>query len=216
MAPHLHFVFSANFTLFRQSVMSLHDIKIKIQTLGRFRISVNGTPVAEKWPDEMLKIFFCSLLSPLDLYFTWDRISRAMLSAPLTRTNKNALEGGYIRPLNSFLISELGFSPLVTNSEYIRIDQQNIHVDAHEFHDTVLDGLRLLSFGTHAAALEKFTRADVLYSGKYLPEISGKIIQNTRNYLESFYRTAVMDAPVFVNDSAHKSFKRRVRSVAHY
>ena len=92
------------------------------------------------------------------------------------------------------------------------IDQHYIHVDAHEFHNTVIDGLRLFSFGTHAAALEKFTRADLLYSGKYLPEMSGKIIQNTRNYLESFYRTAVMDASVSIRNSARSSYKRKVRS----
>jgi hypothetical protein len=61
----------------------------------------------------------------------------------------------FIRPLISFLITELGFSPLITGNEGIPIDQQGIHVDAHEIHRTVVKVLRLLSLGNHAAAYEK-------------------------------------------------------------
>jgi hypothetical protein len=50
----------------------------------------------------------------------------------------------------------------------------------------------MLSLGNHAAAFKKFSGAESLYVGSYLPGIPGKIIANTRKDLESFYRTAVM------------------------
>jgi hypothetical protein len=173
--------------------MKIPETPLEIRTLGRFSISVNGRLVATEWPDETVKVLFCSLLSPLDLYFTWDRICRSMLGVPATITSRHQLDETCIQPLNSFLIKELGFNPLIAGHEGIRIDLQGIHVDAHEFYSNVLEGLRLLSLAKHVAALEKFSRANSLYAGNYLPGIPGKIIENTRSDLESLYRTAVMD-----------------------
>jgi hypothetical protein len=173
--------------------MNIPDTKLQILTLGRFSISLNGKPVATDWPDETIKIFFCSLISPLDLYFTWDRICRSMLGVPETRTSRRKLEEALIRPLNSFLIRELGFTPLVAGLESIKINQQRIYVDAMEFHTAAVEGLRLLSLGNSGAALDKLDRAKTLYAGSYLPEIPGKIINNTRIELESLYQTAVLE-----------------------
>ena len=167
---------------------------LEIRTLGRFDIYVDGKPVAADWPDDTLKVFFCSLLSPLDLYFTWDRICRSMWDVPVTRSIRHRLDKMIIRPLGIFLINELGFNPLLAAPEGIRIDQQYIHVDAREFYSTALEGLRLSSLADHAAAREKFNQANALYTGSYLPGIPGKIIENARHDLEALYRTAVMDA----------------------
>lgn len=173
--------------------MNIPGTTLKIVTLGCFSITVAGKPVATDWPDETLKVFFCSLLSPLDLYFTWDRICRSMLGVPATRTSRRRLEEIFIRPLSSFLLKELGFNPLIAGHENIRIDQKRIHIDALEFHSSFVEGLRLLSLSNYAAALEKFSKANSLYAGSYLPGMSGKIIESTRKDLESFYRTAFMD-----------------------
>ena len=173
--------------------MNKHEYALEILTLGRFSVSVDKKTVAAEWPNEALKVFFCSLLSPLDLYFTWDRICRSIWNEPVTRTNRRRLEDTIIRPLNSFLIKELGFNPLITGTEGIRIDLVGIYLDSHEFYSTVVEGLRLSSLSNHAAALVKFSRANSLYEGGYLPGIPGKIIENTRNELEALYRTAVMD-----------------------
>jgi hypothetical protein len=194
--------------------MNKADTTLEILTLGRFSISVDGKPVATDWPDETVKVFFCSLLSPLDLYITWDRICRSMWGIPVTQTNRHRLEKIFIRPLKSFLIKELGFNPLIAGHEGIRINQQRIYVDAHEFHSTVVEGLCLLSLGNNAAALDKFSRADSLYAGSYLPGIQGKIIENARNELESLYRNAVMDAIPHVQNSGFSICNKKVSARA--
>lgn len=163
---------------------------LEILTLGCFSISADGKPVATDWPNETVKVFFCSLLSPLDIYFTWDRICRSMWDIPVTQTSRRRLEEIVIRPLNCFLLKEFGFNPLVSGHEGIRVDQQRIHIDAHQFYRNVLDGLRLSSEANNTAAIEKFSRANSLYSGNYLPGIPGKIIENTRHDLESLFITA--------------------------
>jgi hypothetical protein len=173
--------------------MGTPDIRIRIQTLGRFSISVDGMPVATEWPNEMIKVFFCSLLSPLDLYFTWDRICRSMLGVPVTRASRHRLDELIIRPLIDFLIKEIGFNPLVAGKEGVFIDQKHINVDAHEFYETVLEGIKLQSGADTTAALAMFSRADALYTGTYLPDFAGKIIENARHDLESLYQTAVME-----------------------
>jgi len=191
--------------------MDIADTTLEIQTLGRFSISVAGKYVATEWPDEMMKVLFCSLLSPLDLYFTWDRLCRSVWGVPATPTSRRRLVETFIRPLNSFLTKELGFNPLITGQEGIRIAQQRIHLDATEFHSAVVEGIGLLSLGDQAAALEKFNRATSLYSGSYLPGIPGKIIANTRIELESLYQTAVMDAMPLARNSGtlRQSMKNR-------
>ena len=164
-----------------------------IRTLGRFSVSSDGKTVATHWPDEAIKVFFCSFLSPLDLYFTWDRICRSFLNVPETRSSRRQLEELFIRPLNHFLLKELGFNPLIAGPEGIRIDLQGIHVDVFEFHNAVVEGITLMSLGNPGGAREKFSRADFLYAGSYLPGMPGKIIENTRLELESLYRSAVKD-----------------------
>lgn len=179
---------------------------LEIMTLGRFSISAEGKPVAEEWPDETLKELFCSLLSPLDLYFSWDRICRSMWGIPATRTSRRLLEESLIRPLNRFLIKEFGFNPLIIGYEGIQIDHKNIHIDAVDFHSAVVEGIKLLSLDDRAAAIEKLNQADSLYAGNYLPGMQGKIIANARNDLQALYRSAVME-------SVHKA---RVTSSLHH
>jgi hypothetical protein len=183
--------------------MNTPDTTLEIHTLGSFSITVNGKPVAKEWPNETVKTLFCSLISPLDLNFTWDRISRSMLGVPATLISRRRVEKLILWPLNSYLIKELGFNPLVADDEGIRFDQQGVYLDALEFYSTVLEGLRLLSLADHAAALEKFSMAGTLYAGSYLPGMPGKIIENTRNDLESLYRTAVLDGIQYSQTTKH-------------
>jgi hypothetical protein len=166
---------------------------LNIQTLGRFTITVDGRAVAIHWPDETLKIFFGSLLSPLDLYFTWDRICRCLLGVPETRSSRRQLDELFIRPLHHFLSKELGFNPLIIGPEGIRIDPQGIYLDVFEFHRAVVDGLNLMSLDDLGGARKKFSRANLLYAGSYLPGMPGKIIEHTRMELDSLYQTAVKD-----------------------
>ncbi len=173
--------------------MDIPAVILEIRTLGNFSISFQGKTVATDWPDEASKMFFCSLLSPLDQLFTWDRICRSMWGVPQTRTSKRLLEETVIRTLKGFFTRELGFNPLITEHEGIRLDLKRIHLDALEFHQAVVEGLSLLSLGNHAEALEKFNRADALYGGSYLPGLPGKIIANTRSDLESLHTTLLRD-----------------------
>ena len=167
-------------------------IKLEILTLGCFRITMDGKQVATCWPDETLKVCFCSLLSPLDLYFSWDRICRSLLGVPDSRQSRRQLEEDIVRPLKSFLITELGFNPLLTGSEYMSIDQRRIKVDAFEFHSSAVEGLKQMSQGNHAAAQQRLGRSRDLYAGSYLPDVDGKIIANTRKDLETLYQRVVL------------------------
>lgn len=174
--------------------MNTHDITLEIQTLGRFNIYAAGKAVTAAWPSEAIKVLFCSLLSPLDLYFSWDRICRSMLGVPATKNSRVQLDEDFIRPLEKFMTSIFGFNPVIKGPEGIRIDHQRIHVDAQTFQSTIVEGLRLMSVGDRDAARDKFSAADSLYAGSYLPGVAGKIIANTRNELESLYQTVIVEA----------------------
>jgi hypothetical protein len=166
----------------------------EIQTLGDFCISVGGKSVAAVWPNETLKVLFCSLLSPLDLYINWDRFCRSLWGTPASRSNMRRLDEIFIQPVNSYLVKEMGFNPIITERDGMRIDKSRIHLDAVEFYSAVIEGLRLLSLENNDAALEKFNRANLLYAGSFLPGMSGKIIENTRHALDSFHQISYMSA----------------------
>ena len=173
--------------------MANPDSIVSIQTLGSFNISVDKTTVAADWPDEATKVLFCSLLSPLDLNFTWDRICRSMWGVPESQDLKHILEETSLRTLNEFLMREFGFNPLIKGSDGIKMNHKRIYLDALEFYKTVLEGVRLFSLSDHVTAVERFNRANELYTGSYLPGMPGKIIENTRHDLESLYQTVVME-----------------------
>lgn len=170
--------------------MDKPDTTLEIRTLGCFSIYVDDELFTTDWPSETVQQFFCSLLSPLDLYITWDRLCRSTFEIPVSPTTKLRLEELFIRPLNSFLIKELGSTPLIASDKGIRINHSRLNLDAFNFNCTVLDGLKLLSLGSQQAAFAKFDQAKTLYSGSYLPGMPGKIIANTRKELESIYRIA--------------------------
>jgi two-component SAPR family response regulator len=164
-------------------------------------MTVGGIPVASDWPDETVKMLFCSLLSPQDRYVSWDRICHSMWGEPVTQVSRQHLEDIFFQPLKRFLITALGFNPLITGHEGIRVDHQRTRVDAFEFYTAATEGLRLVSCGSHAAAFEKFTRAKSLYNGIYLPGFTGKIITSTRNDLEALYLSAILDAMPLTRNS---------------
>jgi hypothetical protein len=173
--------------------MGVPGSQLEIYTLGRFSVVRDGKPVATEWPSETIKVLFCSLLSPLDLYFTYDRICRSLLGVPATRSSQRRLLEELIRPLGAFLLKELGFNPVMTGPESIRIDQRSINSDAFLFNRTALEGLMVMSLENHALARVKLKKAESLYVGCYLPGMTGKIIDNTRKELESLHRASLMN-----------------------
>jgi hypothetical protein len=93
----------------------------------------------------------------------------------------------------------------------LRFDQERIRLDALEFHSAAAGGLRLFSLDNHISALEAFTRAKALYVGNYLPDMSGKIISNTRDDLESLYLSAVIDGMPLAQNSRWPGCERRAK-----
>jgi hypothetical protein len=171
----------------------------------------DGVHFTAKWPDDTLKVMFCSLLSPLDPSVTWDRICDSVWGTPATPENRLRLEETIVQPLIGFLVRELGLNPFVAEDDGIRIDRQHIQLDAHEFHGTAVEGLRLWSHDNNSAAFEKFSRAKTLYSGCYLPAMAGKIVTNTRNDLESLYLSAILDAMPHTRNSGFLSGNKGTR-----
>lgn len=191
--------------------MGVPGSQLEIYTLGRFSIVRDGKPVATEWPSETIKVLFGSLLCPLDLNFSYDRICRSLLGVPATRTSQRRLLEELIRPLGSFLLKELGFNPVITGPESIRIDQRSINSDAFLFNRAATEGLMLMSLENHTLAREKLKKAGTLYRGCYLPGMAGKIIENTRKELESLHQAAVMNATCLL-DHNYCSQRTKARS----
>ncbi|HIJ97383.1 MAG TPA: hypothetical protein HPP94_16955 [Desulfuromonadales bacterium] len=189
--------------------MNISATTLDIRTLGGFSIFASGRPVAVDWPNETLKVVFCSLLSPLDISINWDRICRSLWDIPATEATRLRLEDVFIQPLTRFLIKELGCNPLIEDHEGIRIDLQRCNVDAHEFYLSAVEGFRLMSLSNYSEAHKRFRKADELYAGSYLDGLPGKIIAETRKDLESLYQTAVKEAMPRSSSSGSSAWQKR-------
>jgi hypothetical protein len=180
--------------------MKRSDPVVTITTLGRFCIHVNGKQVATEWPDEEAKIIFCSLLSPPVQFLDWGRLCRCLSGISAAPTDRQRVEEGSLRRLASFLTRELGFNPLITAEEGVRIDQRRIHLDARFFHDTVVEGFRHLLYGNEAAARDRFIKAYAIYGGEFLPGIGGNIVHKTRSELDDLFQEAVRGTRLLARD----------------
>lgn len=189
--------------------MNTSESLLEIQTLGCFKMSIDGRPVATDWPNETLKVLFCSLFSPLDLYITWERLCRSIWDIPATDLSRERLNELFVHPLNDYLIQELGYNPLIAGIEGVRIDQRRIRLDSYEFYIAAVEGFRLFSLGNNAAAFELFSHAKLLFSGTYLPGCNSKIINSTRTDLQSLYKTAVLNAMPLSRRSVWQGSERR-------
>jgi len=189
--------------------MNNSDTTLEIRTLGYLSISIDGKQVATDWPNDTIKTLFCSLLSPMDVHLSWDRICLTMWDIPDSRIVRNRLEELFIEPLNCFLIRELGVNPLISDDEGMTLDQQHIHLDALDFYRAAVEGNRLLANGNNSAATTMFRKADQLYTGIFLPRMYGTIIEKCRTDLEQLHRTVVKANRQNITDRGYSDCHKR-------
>lgn len=162
--------------------------ELHVRSLGGLALSQRGVAVTAPWPDKITKELFCSLLSPLDICITFDRLSRSLLGAPLTARTSERLEMA-IDSLIRFTSEEMGVSdPLLVTPDAVGFKGDSICIDAHQFFETALKGLSNLSKGEKGAALQHVCKAMDLYEGDFLPGMNSRIIVDTREELAGLHK----------------------------
>jgi DNA-binding SARP family transcriptional activator len=167
--------------------MTIHQYSLSVRTLGDFTITRDRKTVNVTWPDNAIKILFCSLLSPLDVSISRDRLCKALWNIPASAAGIGRLTSA-LGQLHDVMARTFGFSPIIVQDDGITLDYGKVYVDARDFHDTAISGFRNFAGGEIAAASHLFRTASMLYRGEFLPGMTGRIISATRNDLEDQYQ----------------------------
>lgn len=167
--------------------MTIHQYSLSVRTLGDFTITRDRKTVNVTWPDNAIKILFCSLLSPLDVSISRDRLCKALWNIPASAAGIGRLTSA-LGQLHDVMVRTFGFNPIVFQDDGITLDYGKIYVDARDFHDTAISGFRNFAGGETAAASRLFQAASMLYRGEFLPGMTGRIISATRSDLEDQYQ----------------------------
>ena len=161
--------------------------ELHVRTLGGLALSKRGVAVTAPWPDTITKELFFSLLSPLDVGITFDRLSRSLLGAALTARTRERLEMA-LDSLIRFSREEMGVcAPLVVTPDAVGFKEDFICIDAHQFFEAALNGLSNLSKGEKTSAFHYVCNAMNLYEGEFLPGMNSRIITNTREELAGLH-----------------------------
>ncbi len=163
--------------------MSIHQHNLFVRTLGEFTIVCATRPVTISWPDNATRLLFCSLLSPLDAAISRDRLCQTLWGIAATEAENRRLHATMGR-LQDVISGAFGINPFIISHEGFSLDAHKIQIDARDFHETAIAGLRQLSLGNKQSAHSFFQTAASLYRGAFLPGISSRIITTTRTELE--------------------------------
>jgi len=163
---------------------------LDVRTLGGFSLKFGEREITPQWPNDISKVLFCTLLSPLDEYTTMERLCRSLWDLPATR-NPGRRIAAMLEHLSCFLTDLTGINPLIVNEDRVGIDYRYVRVDAAQFYTHANDGTRQLMLGNRRAALVNFHQADRLYRGQFLPGMHNRVISSTREELEETYQVVV-------------------------
>jgi hypothetical protein len=170
--------------------MCVANEKLEIQTLGVISIKSGERLILAEWPDDLSKMLFCTLISPLEETITMEQLCSLLLNMPATQTPRRRI-AAKIDNLIEMFEAETGINPFLIENDQVGIDYLHVHVDAYEFYQYVQKGFRLTSNGDRHHALSNLQKADLLYYGKFLPGMFNSAINKTREELEKIHGLVV-------------------------
>lgn len=167
--------------------MSFHQHKLVVRSFGELTITRDTRPITISWPDKATHLLFCSLLSPLDASISRERLCQTLWGVAATESASRRLLAT-MGNLQDVIGGAVGINPFIISHDGFSFDHHKVQVDAHDFYETAIAGLRELSVGNRQAAHSYFHNAASLYRGAFLPGMAGRIITTTRTELDLQYQ----------------------------
>jgi DNA-binding SARP family transcriptional activator len=150
---------------------SLSRERLRIFSLGRFRVEGAGGPLSGDWleqrPGQLLRFLVCERrrVAPVDLIgeAIWPHSGAAASNTVrhFIHGLRSMLEPGRPKGADSFVVCRSGGYTL---------HAERIWIDADEFENAARGGMAAFARGSHAVAREHLERAVALYEGDFLSE----------------------------------------------
>lgn len=166
--------------------------KLVVRTFGGLSIYYQGLPISILWESQKARLLFCYLMITSDQWVHRDKFIEMLWPGCNGSAGANNFKTTLSRLRKSFSGPKV-INPVMTQGEAVRINIHDIEVDASQFRQNALSGIKLLSRGEVKAARESLEAAQDIYTGEFLPEEPfNEFITNARNELAELDSSVVM------------------------
>jgi DNA-binding SARP family transcriptional activator len=157
--------------------------KLTVCTFGGLSIYYEGLPISIVWESQKARLLFCYLMITSDQWVHRDKFIEMLWPGCDGSAGANNFKTTLSRLRKSFSGPRV-INPVMTQGEAVRINIHDIEVDASQFRQNAVAGIKLLSRGEARHARECLEAAQDLYTGEFLPEEPfNEFITRARNEL---------------------------------
>ena len=165
--------------------------KLAVRTFGGLSVYYQGSPISIVWESQKARLLFCYLMITNDQWVHRDKFIELLWPGCDATAGANNFKTTLSRLRKSFS-GPRAFNPVMTQGEAVRINIHDIDVDASQFKQKAVTGIKLLGRGETKAARECLEAAQDLYTGEFLPEEPFiDFIKNTRDELAELHGSAI-------------------------
>lgn len=143
--------------------------QIRVRTFGGLTVYYHGTPATIVWESQKARLLFCYLLITYDQWIHREKIIEALWPGCNMVAGSKNFKTTLSRLRKSFQGARC-LNPVLTQGEALRLNHEEIAVDASDFKNNAISGIKLLTRGETKKAKQHLERALDLYVADFLPE----------------------------------------------
>lgn len=165
--------------------------KLLVRTFGGLSFYHRGAPISIIWESQKARHLFCYLLVTRDQWVHNDKLIGMLWPGCIGKDGMNNFKTTLSRLRKSFS-GPLVINPVITNGDVFRINTDVVEIDAGQFRQSALEGIKLLARGDSRSARQYLETAQDLYTGEFLPEEpANSIINDERRELAGLYSSVL-------------------------
>jgi DNA-binding SARP family transcriptional activator len=165
--------------------------KLRVRTFGGLSFYHQGGLISIIWESQKARHLFCYLLVTRDQWVHSDKLIGMLWPGCAGKDGMNNFKTTLSRLRKSFS-GPLVINPVITNGDVFRINTDAVEIDAGQFRQIALEGVKLLARGETKSARQCLEAAQDLYTGEFIPEEPGNsFINNERRELADLYCSVI-------------------------
>jgi DNA-binding SARP family transcriptional activator len=165
--------------------------KIEIRSFGGLSIFHKGLPATILWESQKARLLFCCLLVTYDQWVHRQKLIEAIWPGCNSVSGEKNFKTTLSRLRKSFAGLHCA-NPVLTQGEALRINFDEVDLDASRFRNSASQGMKYLVRGEIKASIKYLEAAQDQYLGEFLPEEPyNEFITTARYELSEIYASVI-------------------------